>query len=164
VVIALIALAWFILRRRKTKRRASAGGVGYAAGHDASANDLQSEKERGVVSAAPTAGGIAAASVARSHSDSFHRDPAGAGSFVSGRDSALGASGARSPTPPLGAGGIPRKPLGGAAAGSPVDSTGPPVASAVLSEEERLRWEEEERRLDEDIAEAERRRREEDGV
>jgi hypothetical protein len=152
VVIALIALAWFILRRRKTKRRASAGGVGYAAGHDASANDLQSEKERGVVSAAPTAGGIAAASVARSHSDSFHRDPAGAGSFVSGRDSALGASGARSPTPPLGAGGIPRKPLGGAA------------ASAVLSEEERLRWEEEERRLDEDIAEAERRRREEDGV
>ena len=158
-VLAIVALIFLCLRRRKSKRKTPGGYFGDAPG---SANDLR-EKDAGV--------GIATISVSASPSSDDHahhnRDASmiGRGNserVVDGASLERGDVGGHA-APVVGVGGavVARKPIGSRSV-SDENRIGREGAmssqSQVLSEEERARWDEEERRLDEDIAEAERRR------
>lgn len=168
-VLAILALIFLCMRRRKSKRATAGGYFGDAPG---STNDIR-EKEASVgIAAIP----VSSSSTFDGNHHSVHPDAALIGRGISarvvdgatmergdgvGRHATTGHA-AATPVAGTGAATVARKPIGNRTVSAEERGTERDGAisaqSQVLSDEERARWEEEERRLDEDIAEAERRR------
>lgn len=166
-VLAILALIFLCLHRRKSKRVTAGGYYGDAPG---SSNDLR-EKEAGVgIAAIPLSASQSPASERNSHvaGDSASLGRGHSARVVDGATMERGDGVGRHATTGHTA------PVAAAAAAAPVsrkpvhrnvsdEEPGTQRDGAIssqsqgLSDEERARWEEEERRLDEDIAEAERR-------